>query len=496
MLQLRSGYAARVEDAAALARIGAVLSGKWRLDALLGVGGMAWVYAATHRNHSRAALKLLKPEHAADADLRMSFLREGYLANSVGHPNVRLVLDDDDASGSAYLVMELLSGKSLSELRALHGGRLPARAVLEATAEVLDVLATAHEKHIVHRDIKPQNVFLTDAGVIKVLDFGIAEMRDALRRSIPEEGFVGTPAYSAPEQVREDRARIGPRTDLWGVGATMFRLLTGEHVHEAPSVAEQLYRASSVPARSLGSAAPDLPGAVVEIVDRALRFDPDERFAGAREMQAAVRFAQSGLAGLPLVVLLASRPSLAPPAPEPTTRIEPLAEPTVETGRPPLLARPRTGAHATLAELGVSGADLHLLDTIPLIEMIWADGLSQAPELRILGDFLERHVQNVNELAGREAVTLEHAQAFVGRFLVERPDPELLRLLRSLFVELRLDAAPDSVREMRRRAVLDFCLDLGAACVAEYPHGDRQRFCKAEKDLFESLVESLAPSPG
>jgi len=473
-----------------------VLSGKWRLDALLGVGGMAWVYSATHRNQSRAAVKLLKPEHAGDEETRRRFLREGYVSNSVGHPSVRRVLDDDEALGSAYLVMELLSGKSLGELRVLHGGRLPARAVLEAMAVLLEALAVAHDKRITHRDIKPQNLFLTDAGAVKVLDFGIAQMREGLRASRPDDAFVGSPAYSAPEQVRPDLGPVGPAADIWGVGATMFRLLTGQHVHDAPSVAEQLYMVSSLPPRSLASVAPELPVAIVELVDRALRFDAAERFPDAQAMHSAVRAVHAELDGLPLVVLLAARPSLMPPAPEPATRVAPLSpDATLRAPLPPPLAMSRADARAELAALGITGAEVHLLDTIPLIEMIWADGIAQSAELRLLDEFLAQHVRNLNELGERVVVTLERAREFVSRFLRERPDPDLLRLLRGLFVEVRLNAAPESVRSLRRQAVLDFCLDLGAACVAEYPHGDHQRFCQAEKRLFEELVLSLSPPP-
>lgn len=477
-----------MEDAEARKRIGVVLSGKWRLDALLGVGGMAWVYSATHRNQSRAAVKLLKPEHAGEEETRRRFLREGYVSNSVAHPSVRRVLDDDEALGSAYLVMELLSGKSLGELRVLHGGRLPARAVLEAMTVVLEVLAVAHDKQITHRDIKPANVFLTDAGAVKVLDFGIADMREGLRRSSPEDAFVGSPAYSAPEQVNPSLGPLGPATDIWGVGATMFRLLSGQHVHDAPGVAEQLYLVSSVPPRSLGSVAMDLPSSVIELVDRALAFDARDRFPDAQAMHAAVREAHARLDGLPLLVLLASRPSLLPPAPEPPTRFHPLEEATERIA----LAQPRSDARTQLEELGVAGADVYLLDTIPLIEMIWADGIAQNAELNLLDDFLEQHVRHLNELAEREVVTRDQARAFVARFLSRRPDPELLRTLRGLYVETRLRTAPESVRALRRQAVLDFCLDLGAACVAEYPHGDHQRFCRAEKELFEEIVGSLS----
>lgn len=480
-----------MDEGAAQKRVGVVLSGKWRLDALLGMGGVAWVYAATHRNQSRAAVKLLKPERAADERARRWFLREGYVANSVGHPAVRTVLDDDEALGTAYLVMELLSGKSLGELRAMNDGRVPARAVFEAMTEVLDVLAVAHDKQIIHRDIKPHNLFLTDSGAIKVLDFGIAEMHEGSRVSSPDGAFMGSPAYSAPEQVNPDHGPIGPATDLWAVGATMFHLLSGQYVHHGASAAEQLYFVTAGPPRSLQLAAPGLPRSVIDIVDRALGFHPKDRFADARSMHAAIRTALGDLEGLPLLVLLAARPSLAPPPPELTTRLSPLEAPTVQT---PPLAIPRIDAVDQLAELGITGPDVYLLDTIPLIEMIWADGEAQRSELRLLDEFLEQHVRNVNELCGREVVTAPAARAFIDRFLSERPDPKLLSLLRDLFVDVRLDRAPESIRFARKQAVLDFCLDLGAACVAEYPHGDRQRFCRAEKDLFESLVASLSPS--
>lgn len=480
---------AEVEEAAAQKRVGAVLGGKWRLDALLGMGGVAWVYSATHRNQSRAAVKLLKPERAADAEARRWFLREGYVANSVGHPGVRVVLDDDEALGTAYLVMELLSGKSLGELRVMNGGRLPARAVLEAMAEVLEVLAAAHERRIVHRDIKPHNLFLTDSGAVKVLDFGIAEMHQSVRASSPDRPFMGSPAYSAPEQVNPDHGPLGPATDLWAVGASMFHLLSGQYVHHAPSAAEQLYFVTSGPPRSLQLAAPDLPRSVIALVDRALAFHPRDRFPDARSMHAAVRAAHADLDGLPLLVLLAARPSLLPPAPELTTRLSPLEAPTVQT---PPLAMPRCDAADQLAELGITGSDVYLLDTIPLLEMIWADGEAQESERRLLDEFLEHHVQNVNELCERTVVSLEQARSFVDRFLRERPDPELLALLRRLFVDTRLDPAPASIRAARRQSVLDFCLDLGAACVAEFPQGDRQRFCRAEKALFEAIVASIS----
>src|SRR5580704_7491550 len=161
------------------ARVGTTLHNKWRLERLLGVGGMAAVYAATHRNGARGAIKMLHLQVSLDAEARRRFLREGYLANAVGHPGAVSVLDDDVAEdGSAYLVMELLEGESLETRAERRGGRLPPAEVLVYADRLLDVLAAAHHKGIVHRDIKPDNVFVTQDGTLKLLDFGIARLRD------------------------------------------------------------------------------------------------------------------------------------------------------------------------------------------------------------------------------------------------------------------------------------------------------------------------------
>src|SRR5262249_27291287 len=136
------------------------------LDALLGVGGMAAVYAGTHRNGKRGAVKVLHPELARSAEARARFLREGYVANTVGHPGAVSVIDDDTTEdGLVFMVMELLEGSTLDALAAASpGGTLPLDVVLKAADDLCDVLAAAHDKGIVHRDIKPENLFLARDG--------------------------------------------------------------------------------------------------------------------------------------------------------------------------------------------------------------------------------------------------------------------------------------------------------------------------------------------
>jgi serine/threonine protein kinase len=271
-------------------RLGKVLRDKWRLDELLGIGGMAAVYSATHRNGKRAAIKVLQPEAALVPDIKARFLQEGYLANRVGHPGALSILDDDvDEDGTVFLVMELLHGETLEE-RWQHNGRLPWQEVVAVAHQALEVLAAAHEKDIVHRDIKPGNVFIDTSTGVKILDFGIARL-NAAPLSTSKTGHdtaLGTPGFIPPEQARGRSDLVDARSDLWGLGATMFAVLAGHHVHEADTANEQLMLAMTAPAMSLGEAAPDVPASVVAVVDRALKYDKDQRYPDARAMQAAL----------------------------------------------------------------------------------------------------------------------------------------------------------------------------------------------------------------
>ena len=155
------------------ARVGRLIGGKWRLDALIGVGGMAAVYMATHRNGSVAAVKLLHEEVALNEEVRERFLREAYIANKVGHPGTVKVLDDDaDENGTPYLVMELLQGESIEGKAEKNGGRLPIAETLDIIDQTLAVLEAAHKHAIIHRDLKPENLFLPDRQLsgLKLLD--------------------------------------------------------------------------------------------------------------------------------------------------------------------------------------------------------------------------------------------------------------------------------------------------------------------------------------
>ena len=273
-------------------RVGTVLRGKYHLDRLLGVGGMAVVYKATHRNQAEFAVKMLHPELSIREDVRVRFLREGYAANSVKHPGAVLVVDDDVAEdGTAFLVMELLEGAEVENLSQRGGGRMAPLVASAIIVQLLDVLEAAHAKGIVHRDIKPANLFVTRDGTLKVLDFGIARARDAAVSGAHATGsgmLLGTPAFMPPEQALAQSNLIDGQTDVWAAGATLFSLCTGHYVHEGDNAAQLMVRAATTPARPLASVAPEVPAAIAQVVDRALAFEKAARWPSAGAMRDAL----------------------------------------------------------------------------------------------------------------------------------------------------------------------------------------------------------------
>jgi len=279
--------------ARANARLGTMLRGKYRLDRILGIGGMAAVYAATHRNGKQFAVKVLHADLSLRSDMRTRFLREGYLANRVNHPGAVNVLDDDVAEdGGAFLVMELLRGESVEALWDRMNHKVPIALVAGIGIQLLDVLAAAHAHQLVHRDIKPANLMLTLDGTVKVLDFGIARLRDVAHVRATQTGTsLGTPAFMAPEHAMAKGDEIDAQTDVWAAGATLFTLASGELVHEAENAQQILILSATKPARSLATVLPDAPPAFVEVVDRALAFHKGERWASATAMREALRTA-------------------------------------------------------------------------------------------------------------------------------------------------------------------------------------------------------------
>ncbi|HEX8796590.1 MAG TPA: serine/threonine-protein kinase [Polyangiaceae bacterium] len=325
-------------------RVGVVLGDKWTLERLIGVGGMAAVYAAKHRNGAKAAVKVLHPDLARHKEVRERFLREGYAANRVDHPGVVKVLDDDvvaegEDAGTAYIVMELLEGESLQD-RLERGPPMGERDFLTIAAVVLEVLEAAHTNSVVHRDLKPENLFLVKGegtqSPVKVLDFGLARLLDG--QTITSYGLaLGTPSFMSPEQAAGRIDEIDGRTDLFALAATGFRLRTGRRIHEGANPVELVTKMANFAAPKIRTLAPETSAPFARVIDRALEFKRDDRYANAKAMRDDVKRAVAELDGGHARTELAMEPpaSLKPASVPPPISVKPPpppppAEPTME----------------------------------------------------------------------------------------------------------------------------------------------------------------------
>ncbi|MBI5487657.1 MAG: protein kinase [Deltaproteobacteria bacterium] len=268
--------------------VGRTIDGRYRLDALRGVGGMGAVYLARHEAIERVvALKLLLPEFSRDPVTRERFYREARAVNRIRHPNVVEVLDlgrtDEDR---LYMVQEFLDGESLQE-RLARGG-LPPEETLRIARAACSGLGAAHDLAIIHRDVTPSNIFLVrrpgsqgEEPDVKVLDFGIALLKGEQRLTKTGQ-MLGTPCYLAPEIVLHKETT--PATDIYSLGAVLYEALSGRAPFQADSVAELLVMHVSEKPRPLASACPGLPPSVNDLVMSCLEKRPEDRPQNMHEL--------------------------------------------------------------------------------------------------------------------------------------------------------------------------------------------------------------------
>jgi serine/threonine-protein kinase len=290
-------------------RVGSVVAGKYRLDALLGEGGMGAVFQATHLTvGKRFAIKLLHAEVSKNPDAKRRFTQEAQAASRIGHPGILDVYDLGEAEdGGLYMVMELLVGESLAER--VSRGQLGIQESVRHAISMLTALEAAHGASIIHRDIKPANVFLVKTGggttSLRVLDFGIAKFQEPLDGARTNTGAVlGSPYYMAPEQVRAEK-EIDARADVWAVGATLYELLVGEPAHVAPTHAAVIAKIVMTPAPLVSVRRPEVDEHLDGIVARALAIDPEMRWVSAADMRLALETYLAGNA----TTLMSDRPA-------------------------------------------------------------------------------------------------------------------------------------------------------------------------------------------
>ncbi len=264
-----------------LERIGTQVAEKYQLTGMLGRGGMGVVYHAVHRwTGRRVAVKIIDPSLADDPELGARFLNEARAAAAIAHPHVVDVLDmGRDNDGTLYQALELLEGETLSQRLSREGQLSPAETV-RLLAPVMDALAHAHHAGIVHRDVKPGNVFLRtlpsgDTQAV-LLDFGMAKLLDAQPVTTRSSAVLGTPHYMAPEQAL-GAGSVGPSADIWAMGTILYQCLSGKLPFGEGPPAAYLARVVYQDAPALASCSPALPLALCQVVDRALARDVARR---------------------------------------------------------------------------------------------------------------------------------------------------------------------------------------------------------------------------
>jgi Serine/threonine protein kinase len=277
--------------------VGTVINGKYRLDAVLGIGGMGIVYLAYHLGINRKlALKVLKPDvAAADATVAEAFYREAKIAGSLAHPNIISVTDADTLpDGTPFMAMELLDSPTLEDELQQHKS-FPLDRIERILSQICDALHYAHQSGIVHRDLKPANIALVGAGQpseqVKILDLGIAKsLQDGVGKV---SQAIGTPLYASPEQFIHG-GDIDARSDLYSLAVILYRMLTGVLPFQGKTVGEIVSMHLTAPPPPLRVHAPELPESLEAFVIGALAKKPEGRPATALDFLAGFRAARQG----------------------------------------------------------------------------------------------------------------------------------------------------------------------------------------------------------
>ncbi|WP_344468399.1 Stk1 family PASTA domain-containing Ser/Thr kinase [Kitasatospora kazusensis] len=322
--------------------IGTLLDGRYRVEQHVATGGMATVYRGTDTRLDRVlALKVMHPALAADREFTERFIREAKAVARLAHPNVVNVFDQGADGQSVFLAMEYVPGRTLRDVLQDRGA-LSVRAALDILEPVLAALGAAHRAGLVHRDVKPENVLITDNGLVKVADFGLVRLlsgADGTATTTTSAGTVlGTASYLAPEQIRQD----GPtdqRVDVYAAGILLYEMLTGSKPHTGDSPMQVLYQHLNVDVPPPSRVAPAVGPELDAIVATATARDPQARPYDAVELLAALQRARRALtpARLDAEPPASARPTPQYPTGEVTSLLAPLERTSVLEVPPPLL---------------------------------------------------------------------------------------------------------------------------------------------------------------
>jgi tetratricopeptide (TPR) repeat protein len=430
----------------------------YRVHEQLGAGGMGVVYRATDMRLGRdVALKFLTAASQPDATAIARFLQEARAAAALNHPHICTIHDIGEHEGQRFIAMELLEGESLRDT--IARGPLPTPRILEFGAAIAGALDAAHSKGIVHRDVKPANIFVTSDGRIKVLDFGIAKLhpdgQDAndATASLAALTMPGTPlgtlAYMSPEQVRGER--VDTRSDLFSLGAVLYEMATGVPPFRGPTSGALVNAILNATPDSPLTVRPDLPGELVAVMVKALEKDPALRYQHASEMRADLRRVAARSTGSPVVA-----PSV-----------------------PPRGARVRwIGAGLVFA--------LALLAMVMWQSRRSAQALGEA-DIIVLGDVVNRTGDPIFDDALRQAVAVKLEES---PFLNVLPDARVRQVLRLMDRDPAMRVAPEVAQELCQREQLKAMLSGEIVAIGrQYALTLHAVECRTGETLARELVE-------
>ena len=276
--------------------IGSVIDGRYRIEGRIGEGGMGVVYRASHVVlKKQLAIKVMRGEQAQDGEIVQRFVQEAQASSAIGHPNIIGISDFGKApDGSVYFAMEYLEGQTLG--KAMEKGPLARARAIGIFVQIADALEAAHQRGIIHRDLKPDNIFLIRSegrdDFVKVLDFGIAKVKNAAAK-ITRTGMVfGTPHYMSPEQAAGQA--VDHRSDIYSLGVIMYQVFTGQLPFDAESYMGVITKHMYDPPVPPSSLMPELRGAIEDIIMMALAKTPEERYGSMLELREDLSRALAG----------------------------------------------------------------------------------------------------------------------------------------------------------------------------------------------------------
>ena len=429
-----------------------VLDGRYELGPLLGQGGMARVYRAHDRQLRRpVAVKVLAPPFDRDRAFVERFRREARSAAGLGHPNIVAVFDTGSDDGIHYIVTELVEGETLAE-RISRDEPLPADEAVAIGVDVARALAAAHERGVIHRDVKPGNVMLTPEGAVKVLDFGIAHATGS--DTLTGTGVVlGSTAYLSPEQASGDR--VDARSDVYAFGCVLYEMLTGQVPFRADTPVATMYRHVNEDPPPPSSIRP-VPPALETIVMRCLAKDPRKRFGSAEDLEEALLAAPlDGMFTAPLVPVGGDAD---------TRQVVPVGDRTAEM---PPIPRPRRRARR------------------PWYRRVPARWLAVAGVLALLGLAAFALASTDDELRPRQAA--REAGRSVSEQVPESTPPLVADAWTDLIDEIASGAASGGIDE----GVSDKLADKAVKILEAYGVGDDEGLARALGELEDELAKGV-----